>query len=373
MVEVKKVISRRDMKKFVKFPTELYSGNIYYVPPFELDEFNLTDPKKNASFDESEAEYFLAYRDNKVVGRIAGIISRAYNIKNNAKYARFSRFDLINDREVAKALFDAAENWAREKGMEFIHGPLGFNDLEREGLMTFGFNTMGSYQSSFNADYYQALVEENGYKPDCEWVEFRYKVPDKVNERVAKIAPVVEKRYGIHEKKYTNKKQLIKDYGQKFFELLDICFKDLYGTVPFNEKLVKQTIGLFNLIINPNYVSLIVDKNDELIGFGLAYASLAKAMNKSKGRYLPFGWARLLKAISRPKTLELALIAVRPDYQKKGVTAIIINNLMSRFIADGIDYCDAGPQLITNTPAIHSLDMLDREVVRRKICYIKKL
>ena len=373
MVEIKQVTSKKDMKKFVKFPTELYKDNPYYVPPIELDELNLAKPKKNASVHESEAAYFLALRDNKVVGRIAGIISHPFNEKNNAKYARFSRFDLIDDAEVAKALFDAAEGWAKEKGMEYIHGPLGFNDLEREGLMTSGFDIMGTFQGSFNADYYSKHVEANGYKPDCEWVEWRIPVPEKENERAMRVADIVMKRYGFYEKTFKNKKELIDNYGRKFFELLDICFKDLYGTIPFNEELINQTIGLFRLVINPDYVSLVFNKEDELIGFGLGYPSLAKAMHKSRGRYLPFGWLRLLHAIKHPKSIELGLIAVRPEYQKMGVTAVIIANMQRRIMKNKIRYADTGPQLVTNTPAIAALDMFDRELVRRKTCYIKAL
>ncbi|MBQ7579574.1 MAG: GNAT family N-acetyltransferase [Clostridia bacterium] len=373
MIEVKKVSSKKEMKKFVKFPTDLYKGNPYYVPPIELDEYNLTNPKKNASFSESEAEYFLAYKDGKVVGRVAGIISHAYNKKNNSKYARFSRFDTIDDSEVAKALLSTAENWAKEKGMEFIHGPLGFNDLEREGLMTEGFNTLGTFQGSWNGDWYEKLVLENGYTPDCRWVEWRIPVPKTQNERCARVAEMVEKRYGFYEKKFKNSGDIIKNYGKKFFELLDECYKDIYGTIPFNDELVKQTIGLFKLVINPNYVSLIFNKEDELIGFGLGYPSLAEAMNKSKGRYLPFGFIRMLKAIKNPKVVELGLIAVKPEYQKQGVTSIIINNMLARLRKNKIDHCDTGAQLETNLPAIAALDMFDREVVRRKVCYIKKL
>ncbi|MBO4569790.1 MAG: GNAT family N-acetyltransferase [Clostridia bacterium] len=373
MIEIKKISSKRDMKKFVKFPTNLYKDNPNYIPPIELDEFNLTNPKKNASFEESEAEYYLALDDGKVVGRIAGIISHAFNTKNNAKYARISRFDAIDNDEVAKKLIETVENWAKDKGMEYVHGPLGFNDLEREGLMTYGFDTIGTFQGSYNADYYEKFFTENGYKPDCKWVEWRIQVPDKPNERVARVAENVSKRFGFYEKKFKNKNEIIDNYGKKFFELLDECFVNLYGTIPFNQKLVDQTIGLFKLVIDPDYVSLVFNKEDELIGFGLGYPSLARAMQKSKGRFLPFGWARLLHAIKHPKTLELGLIAVKPEYQKKGVTSIIINNMLARMIKNKITYCDTGCQLETNTSALAALDMFEREIVRRKTCFVKKI
>lgn len=373
MVEVREVKTRREFKKFVKFPTWLYRNDENYVPPFELDEFNLTNPKKNESFEDSEAAYFLAYRDGRVVGRIAGIICRLYNEKNGTKRARFGRFDLIDDAEVAKALFERVEQWAKDKGMEDIHGPLGFNDLEREGLMTFGFDKLGTYQGSYNADYYEKHVVANGYEPDARWVEWRMHMPKEVDEKVARMSKIVEKRYGFYEKQFKNTKEIIDNYGYKFFELLDECYKDLYGTIPFSKKLVDQTIGLFRLVLNKKYISIILDKDGEMAGFGVAYASLASAMHKSKGRYLPFGIFRLIRAILKPKRLELALIAVKPKYQRMGVTAIIINNLMERIIKDGIEYADTGSQLETNTSVINALDMIPRELVRRKVCYIKKL
>lgn len=373
MVEVREVKTKKEFKKFVRFPTELYKDNPNYIPPIELDEYNLTNPKKNASFEDSEAIYFLAYRENKVVGRIAGIICRLYNEKNNTKRARFGRFDLIDDAEVAKALFDAVEAWAKSKGMVDIHGPLGFNDLEREGLMTFGFDKLGTYQGSYNADYYEKHVLANGYTPDARWVEWRMHIPKVVEEKVAKMSKIVERRYGFYEKQFKSTNEIIKNYGKKFFELLDECYADLYGTMPFSEKLVNQTISLFKLVLDKKYISIILDKDGEMAGFGVCYASLAKALQKSRGRFLPFGWARMLCAIKRPKTLELALIAVKPKYQKMGVTAIIINNLMERIIKDNIEYADTGCQLETNVSVINALDMIERDLIRRKVCYLKTL
>lgn len=374
MVTIREAKSRKDFKKFVKFPTNLYKNNPYYIPPFELDELNLTNPKKNASFDDATAKFFIAERDGKIVGRIGGIVCHLYNKKNNAKRARFTRFDFIDDAEVADRLLETAENWAREQGMEEIHGPLGFNDLEREGLLVEGFDTIGTFQGSWNAEYYQKHIERNGYVPDAKWVEWRITSKNhKVDDRVSRVAEVVQKRYGFYEGKFKNKREIVSKYGRQFFTLLDECFEDLYGTIPFTDKLVDQTIGLFNLVIDPKYVSIIFDKNGEMAGFGVGYASLARAIQKSKGRYLPFGFIRLLHAIKHPKYLELGLIAVKPKYQKMGLTAIIINNMMERIVKNGIISCDTGAQLETNHAVITALDMLDRKLVRRKTCYVKSL
>ena len=374
MLEIKKVQSKADFKKFVRFPMLLYKGNDNYVPAFELDEYNLTNPKKNASFKETDAIYFLAIRDGKIVGRIAGLISHAYNKKNNARYARFSRFDVENDIEAGHALLKAAEDWARENGMDTIHGPLGFNDLEREGLLVEGFDKKGTYIGSYNNPYYKDIIESFGYTPDCKWVEWRIPTANQDIQRAHRVAGIVEKRYGFYEKKFKSKKELLSKYGRKFFELLDECYENIYGTIPFNDQLIKQTIDQFMLIIDLDFVSLIFDKNDQLAGFGIGFPSLGEALYKSKGRYLPFGFIRMLKAIKNPKVLELALIAVKPEYQKMGLTAIIISKMFGRILERGnIEYCDTGCQLETNTAALASLDVFDREIIRRKICYIKKL
>lgn len=373
MITVRQISSKKDFKKFVKFPDKLYKDNKNFVPLFELDELNLTNPKKNACFEEAEAAYFLAERDGEVVGRIAGIISHAYNAKNNESRARFSRFECINDKEVASKLLEAAENWARSKGMTSIHGPLGFNDLEREGLMVEGFDKTGCFLTSYNMPYYQKFIEDAGYTPDARWVEWRIPVPKEVNQRVARVAKKVQEHFGFYEKKFKSTNEIIDNYGFQFFELLDECYKNIYGTIPFNKRLVKQTIDSFRLIIDKRYVSLVFNKKDELIGFGLGFPSISEALVKCRGRYLPTGIFRLLHAIKHPHILELGLIAVKPEYQKLGVTSIIINNMLERAIESNIEYCDTGCQLENNLPAIAALDMFEREAVRRKICYIKAL
>lgn len=373
MTTVRQINTKKDFKKFVKFPDKLYKDNKCYVPPFELDEYNLTNPKKNACFDESEGAYFLAEEDGKVVGRIMGIISHAYNKKNNTNRARFSRFECVNNHEVADKLLKAAEDWAISKGCDSIHGPLGFNDLEREGLLVEGFDNVGAYLTSYNFDYYQKFIEDNGYTPDARWVEWRIPVPDKLNERAVRVADMVEKRYGFHEKTFKSASEVIDKYGKQFFALLDECYENIYGTIPFNEKLVEQTIASFKLIIDLDYISLIFNKNDELIGYGIGFPSLSEALIKCRGRYLPFGFIQILKAIKHPKVIELGLIAVKPEYQKMGVTALIIKNMQKRMMDNKIVYCDTGCQLEDNLPAISALDMFDRQVIRRKICYIKQL
>ncbi len=373
MVTVRKINTKKDYKKFVRFPVELYKDNPNFIPSMESDELKMTT-KKNAHYKECEQAYFLAEENGKIVGRIACLIMQRYNEKNNSKYARFSRFDIIDNEEVAHALFDTAFAWAKSKGMEYVHGPLGYDDLEKEGLMVYGFEHRGSYITSYNADYYQKHIESYGFKPDAKWLEWKFTFPQKIDERVDRIAGIVEKRYGFHEKEYKSINDLIKHHGDDFFDLMDETFEELYGTFPFNEELRKQVISMFKLILNRKYLCLVFDKNEKLIGFGLTWPSLAEAMQKTKGRALPFGWIQWIKAIKRPKEVELGIISVKKEYQKLGVTAFIIKKLLTRLNEiPTIKTAVTGVQLETNTGAITSLEMFDRQLIRRKTCYIKKI
>ena len=373
MLTVRKISKKKDYKKFIRFPTELYKDNPNYIPPMESDEYKMTTPR-NAHFEECDQAYFLAEDDGKVVGRIACLVMYPFNEKNHTKYARFTRFDFIDSEEVAHLLLETAEDWAREQGMEYIHGPLGYDDLEREGLTTFGFENKGSFITGYNAPYYQKYVESFGYEPDAKWVEWRFKFPIKKDERVDRIADIVEKRYGFHEKEFKNMNEIIKKHGDEFFELLDETFVDLYGTMPFNEELRKQTIQVFKLVLDPRYICLVFDKNEKLIGFALTWPSLADAMKQTNGRALPFGFIKWLKAIKKPNAVELGIQAVKQEYQKLGVTGFMIKKLLDRLSKmPTIKYADTGVQLETNTGAIRSLEMFERELIRKKTCYIKKL
>lgn len=373
MVTIRKIEKRKDIKKFVRFPTELYKDNPNYIPPMEMDEYKMAT-KKNAHFEECEHAYFLAEDNGKVVGRIACVVLHPYNKKNNSKYARFTRFDVIDDEEVAHLLLKTAEDWAKEQGMEYIHGPLGYDDMEREGLMTFGFENKGCFITSYNAPYYQKYIESYGYTPDAKWIEWRFRFPLKMDSRVERIANIVETRYGFHEKKFKNIDEIIRLYGDDFFDLVDESFEDLYGTIPFNHKLRKQVIDTFKLILDPKFICLVFNKEEELIGFGLSWPSLAKAMQETHGRALPFGFIKWLKAIKHPTVVELGIQAVKKGYRKMGVTGFIIKKLLDRLNAiPGLEYADTGVQLETNLGAITSLEMFDRELIRKKTCYIKHI
>lgn len=372
MFTIRRITKRSDYKKFVKFPTKLYKDEPNYIPPMESDEFKMTT-KKNAHYKECDQAHFLAEQDGKVVGRIACVVMHKYNEKNNCKYARFTRFDVIDNEEIAHALLQNAIDWAKEMGMEYVHGPLGYDDLEREGLMVEGFEHKGAFITSYNFPYYQTFIENFGFTPDARWVEWRFKCPQKIDERVERVANIVEKRYGFHEVKCSID-QLIKDHGDEFFDLIDESFDELYGTIPFNDELRKQVISSFKLVLNEKFLCLVFDKNEKLIGFGLTFPSLAEAMRETKGRMLPFGFIKWLKAIRNPKAIELGIIAVKKEYQKLGVTAFIIKKILTTISSmPNIKEAVTGVQLETNTAAIGALDMFERDLIRRKICYIKKI
>lgn len=374
MYTIRQISKRKDLKKFVRFPTNLYKDNPNYVPPMEADEYKMAT-KKNAHYNECEHAYFLAEDEQKnVVGRIAVVIMYPFNEKNNCKYARFTRFDFIDSEEVAHLLLRTAENWAKERGMEYIHGPLGYDDLEREGLTTYGFENMGAFITGYNAPYYQTYVESYGFQPDAKWVEWRLQMPQPPHERIERVAQIVEKRYGFHEKKFKSVRQLIKQHGNDFFDLMDETFVDLYGTMPINDTLRKQVISMFKLVLDNRYICLVFDKHEKLCGFALTWPSLAKAMKETKGRALPFGFLKWLRAIKRPEAVEFSVQAVKKEYQKLGVTAFMIKKLMDRLRKiKTIRYGDTGVQLETNTGAIRSLEMFERELIRKKTCYIKKV
>jgi hypothetical protein len=373
MLEVKAVNNKKMRKEFVEFPLKLYKDNPYFVPPLYLDEMNVFT-EKNVYDDICEHTYFLAYRDGEVVGRISGIIQKDYNLKNNEKRARFTRFDAIDDVEVAKALFDAAEDWAKSKGMDTVCGPLGFSDLEREGLLIDGFDYLSTFEEQYNYPYYQDLIEACGYVKDVDWVEYRLYTPKERNEKVKRIAELTLKKYNLT---YLNgsggKKAFIEKYKDQIFNVLDETYKHLYGTVPFTEAMKKQIIDQFMLVIKPELVCVVADKDENVIAFGLAIPGFGHVLQKSGGRLTLPTIIRLLKAVNKPKTLELGLIGVMPSYQATGVNAIILDYIMEIMIKYDVMYTETNLNLETNTKVQSQWKFFDKIQHKKRRSYIKKL
>lgn len=373
MIEIKEVKTAKQRKLFVDFPTKLYKGVKQYVHPLRSSELELFNPKKNVSFEDCEAVYFLAYKDGELVGRIAGIIQRLYNKKVNEKRVRFTRFDCVNDKEVAKALFDSVESWARQKGMNIIHGPMGFNDLDREGMLIEGFDEIATFEEAYNYDYYKDLMEYVGYQKEIDWVEFNIKIPKQLDPKINAVADAVMKKFNLRNAKKGRKKAFIKKYQKGIFSLLDEAYGPLYGVVPYTDKVRKQVIDQFMLFISLDFISLIVDENDEIVAFGFAIPSLSEVINKYEGKLNLKSILPLLRAIKKPTQLDLALIAVKPKWQSHGVPALIIREMLANFVKCGIKSCETNLNLENNLQIQQLWKHFEHRQHKRRRSWIKRL
>jgi len=373
MIEVKEVKTKREIKKFVTFPHKLYKGNKNYVPLLDLDEVNKFDEKKNESYEDCIVKCFLAYENKKVVGRIAAIVQKLYNEKVNEKRVRFSRFDCINDERVSQALFSTVEKWAKEQGMNIVHGPMGYNDLDREGLLIEGFEYKSTFEEQYNYPYYADLIEKYGFEKEVDWVEYRIAIPKEPNERVERVADVVAKRYELKVIKPRSVKSFIAKYKDQFFDTLDAAYGSLYGVVPFSDKVKKAVIEQFTLILKKEFILGVVDKTGTLIAFGLVFPSLSESVNKSKGKLLPFGIFRMLKQINKPKNVDLGLIAIRPEFQNKGVNTMIMSTLSKVMIAKGIQFAETNLMLEYNNRIQSQWDIFEHIQHKRRRSYVKKI
>lgn len=373
MVEIKEVETKSDITKFVEFPNKLYKGNKFYVPFFSGDEKNKFDKDKNESYDDCIVKCFLAYKDKKVVGRIAGIIQKLHNEKTGEKRVRFSRFDSIDDEEISNALFSAVEKWAKEQGMQIIHGPMGYNDLDREGLLIDGFDQVSTFEEQYNYDYYPKLIEAYGFKKEVDWVEYRIFTPTEENERINYIADVVAKRYKLELVRPDNLKKFINDNKQEIFQVLDAAYSPLYGVVPMSDKVKDAVIAQFKLILNKDFIVCIKNEFGAIIAFGLIFPSLSESVNKSKGKILPFGIFRMMRQIKNPKSVDLGLIAIRPEYQNKGVNTLILSALIKGMIEKGVKYAETNLMLETNTRIQTQWNVFNYVEHKRRRCYFKTI
>lgn len=373
MIEITEVKTKKQKKLFIDYPTKLYKGIKQYVHPLRMSEFELFDKNKNASFEDCDAVYYLAYKDGELVGRIAGILQRLYNEKVNEKRVRFTRFDCINDIEVAKALFTSVEKWGKEKGMDKIHGPMGFNDLDREGMLIEGFDEIATFEEAYNFEYYKDLMVACGYEKEADWVEFNITVPQTVDERIKRVSERLQEKYGLHLAKKASKKKFIGRYMDKIFHLLDEAYGPLYGVVPYTEKVRKQIVDQFNLFISVDYISLIVDANDDPIAFGFAIPSLSKAINECEGRLTPSGIVKILHAVKHPHEMDLALIAVKPGWHSKGVPALIMKEMIENFVKHGITNCETNLNLEYNIQIQQLWKNYEHRQHKRRRSWMKEL
>ncbi|MBR7110760.1 MAG: GNAT family N-acetyltransferase [Clostridia bacterium] len=375
MIVIKEVTTKKEMKKFCDFPLELYKGNPYYCPPFYADEMSLINPKKNVYSDFADNKFWLAYKDGKVVGRISAIINHAYMKKTGDKCARFTRFDVINDFEVSKALFEVAEKYAKDMGMERINGPMGYCDMDREGMLVEGFDEYQVYGGSYNSPWCMEHVEKLGYVKQTDWIERKLIIPEQVPEKITKFTALIKEKYGLHDIVTNDSKvgKMIKDQKERLFKLLDICYEALHGTVPFTDRVRDNMVASISLIMQAKYLSIIEDKDGNLVGFGFLYGAFWKALNKCKGKLLPTGAFRILRSKKKHDAVELCVIAVHPDWQKRGVTALIMERIMQNLIDGGIKYAETNATLVDNVMINNLWDGFEHVKHKRKRCYVKDL
>ena len=348
-VLIKKVETRTELKEFIEFHYDLYKGNAYDVPNLYSDELNTLRKDRNAAFDFCEAEYFLAYKDGKIVGRVAAIINNLANEKWNQKSVRFGWIDFVDDREVSAALMKAVEDYGRSKGMTDMVGPLGFTDMDPEGCLIEGFDQLSTQATIYNYPYYQKHFERLGFVKDADWVEFKIDIPKEIPEKMLKIGNIVQHRFGLHLVEKTSLKEVVGKYGESIFSLINEAYDSLFGYSPLSEKQMQHYIKEYLPFLPLDHISLVADANDQLVGVGVSVPSLSKALIKSRGRMLPFGWYHLLKGIKKEKDIvDLLLIAVKPEYQSKGVNSLFFIDLIPAFNKRGYKWAETNVELETN-------------------------
>lgn len=362
-------------KAFVKFPIKLYQDCPYYVPSLVLDELDTLDTKKNPAFDFCQMQMFLAYKDNKIVGRIAAIINSKANEVWNEKHARFSFVDFIDDNEVVDALFASAIEWVKNKGMDAIVGPMGFTDLDPEGLLINGFDKVSTMATKYSYPYYVQQIERLGFEKEADWNEYRIPVPNAVPERHQRIANMIATRYGLKVLKFKNLKQ-ISPYVARLFKLMNDAYKPLYGFAPLTQRQIDHYVKMYVPLLRWDIVSIIIkEETDEVIGFGIGMPSLSQGLIKSRGKLFPFGWYHLLKDLKSKKNpvIDLLLIGIAPEYQGKGVNAIIFNDFIPSAYKCGFQFAESNPELEMNNKVASLWDGFSAENHKKRRAYIKQL
>ncbi len=373
-IEIRKIDTKCGLKKFVKWGIDLYKDNDCFVPPLVMDDVNTLDPHNNPAFDFCESIYFMAYDDGKPVGRIAGIINNVVNEKTGKKTLRFGWVDFIDDLRVSEALFRAVEVWGRSKGMEEIVGPLGFSDMDPEGMLVEGFDQEGTMATIYNYPYYPKHLEAMGFEKEADWVEFRMTVPDGIPERYQRISDIIKRKYELSTPKYTSAKKLVKDYGQEIFQLINEAYSELYGYSPLTPRQINRYISMYIPVLRLDNISLIVDKDKKLIGVGIAMPSMSKALIKCRGRMFPFGWIHLLKALrGQNDVVDLLLVAVKPEYQSKGVNSLLFTDLIPCFIKNGYKFAESNPELELNQKVQSQWGYFETRQHKRRRAFRKSL
>lgn len=371
-IQIKEVQTRSELHSFIRFPNSLYKGNRYWIPPLYIDEITNLRKDKNPAFEDCEAKYWLAYRDGKVVGRVAAIFPHKYAEKWGKNYMRFGWLDFIDDPAVSTKLIGQVETWAKEKDMTAIHGPLGFSDLDREGMLIEGFEELGTLATNYNYPYYPQHMERLGFVKDVDWLEYEMTVPTEPNEKIVKTAELVMKRGNLHLLNARNKNELLL-YAQQIFEVLDEAYKLLYGVMPLSKKQVQSYIDQYFGLVNPEFVPVVLDENNKVVAFGITFPSFSLALQKGGGRLFPFGFIYLMRALKVNDRADLYLIGAKDEYLGKGLNAIMMKQIMHTFIKYGIKKVESNPELETNQNVQTQWKYFEKRQHKRRRCFIKQL
>lgn len=366
--------TKEHLSEFVNFGIRHYDGNDAYVPPLVSDDINTLRPDKNPAFDYCEAQSFMAYRRGVPVGRITAIINNKANEKFNEKVMRWGFIEFIDDDKVVDALFKAVESWGRKRGMTDMIGPMGFTDLDHEGMLIEGFEYLSTMATIYNYSYYPEQMERLGMKKEVDWIEYRVEVPDDIPEKMQRIADIVKKKYNLRTIRYTSRKKLKQDYGHELFNLINEAYDGLYGYTQLTPKQIDYYIDEYLTMLRLDHVCIIVDECDHLVGVGISMPSLSRALQKSKGRLFPFGWYHLLQAIKgKTDRVDLLLVAVKPEYQSKGVNSLLFSELIPVYQKCGYKYAETNLELENNQSVQKQWEYFDRIQHRRRRVYRKPI
>ncbi len=371
-IEIKEVVSKRQLRRFADFPNKMYRHNAYYVPQLLSEEIKVLSPKKNPAFELCEAKYWFAYEGRKVVGRVAGIINYGYNQKTGKKYARFGWLDFIEKEEVLHALIQTVEEWARSRGAEILHGPLGFSDFDASGVLVEGFDELPTAYGKYNYPYYGTFLEKEGFIKETDWVEYNVKVPEATPEKYLTMASLVEKRYDLRCASLTNKKKLLA-HADGIFELLNKAYMKLHGFSELNPGQLEDLKNHFLPMLQLKYVSVVLDPKDKVVAFAICLPSLSKALQKNRGRMYPFGFIPILRALRKNDTLDTLLIAIDEEYRDKGTMALMFKNIGDAIMKNGITNIETTRELEDNRNVQNLWNKLELRQHKRARCYEKHL
>ncbi len=372
-VTVTRVQNKRAFREFLHFPLTLYKDMPAFVPPLLMDDADTLNPKKNPAYEFCDAAMYLAYKDGKLAGRVAAIVNRKANAQWGHDQVRFGWFDFIDDREVSKALLDAVEAFGRERGMTTILGPLGFTDFDPEGMLVEGYEYLSSMALHHNWPYYKEHMEALGYEKDVDWLEYRIYIGDTIPEKYTRVAKIVEDRYDLRLRKITKREVRKTDVGYKLFDLINETYSSLYNFTILPKKLVDKYVGFYLGVIDLKFVSLVEDKDHNIVGFGVVMPSITRALKKCKGKLFPFGWFHILRSMywKYEENFEMLLIGVKPEYQKKGVNSIVFVDLMKELLKGGFVYGESNAELESNLDIRSQWGDLEVKDCKRRRVYKK--